>query len=240
VKQLANRLLDFLYPATCHLCQCNLTHGSHLCEICEDSLHLIEAPFCSQCGECYDGQISNEFICPNCHGLNLSFDFARAALRSEGGSRDLVHDFKYRHQIHLSSELGRLTKIALDDPRFEPYIEGGILIPVPLYWLRLRKRKFNQSEEIARSLVKLTNLTVVNALIRNRNTETQTRFSRKKRLENLNGAFELKTSYKSTILDQPVILIDDVFTTGSTANECARVLIENGAKCVAVLTLLRG
>jgi competence protein ComFC len=152
----------------------------------------------------------------------------------------LVHDFKYRRQIHLAGELARLTAIALDDTRFLPYQKNGILVPVPLYWLRLRKRKFNQSEEIAKRLAKLTDITSVNALKRNRNTQTQTRFSRAKRLENLSGAFEIIPRFKTTIRNRPIILLDDVFTTGSTANECAKVLMKNGASRVAVLTVLRG
>ncbi|MCP5535321.1 MAG: ComF family protein [Akkermansiaceae bacterium] len=238
--QKANRLLDLIYPATCHLCHCPLTHGRHLCEPCGESLHYIEAPFCSRCGECFDGKIDDVFICPNCHGLELDFEFARAALHSEGDGRTLVHDFKYRRQIYLADELGRLIKTALDDPRFQPYLDRGILVPVPLHWLRLRKRKFNQSEEIAASLAKITSLTLVNALKRIRNTETQTRFSRAKRLENLAEAFEVRKKYQSHIHGREIILVDDVFTTGSTANECAKLLMKHGASRVAVLTLLRG
>ncbi|MBT8038284.1 MAG: ComF family protein [Verrucomicrobiae bacterium] len=240
MKPLTNRFLDFIYPATCHLCQRSLTQGRHLCDPCTDTLHLITPPFCSQCGESYDGKIHADFICPNCHDLDFSFDFAKAALHSDGEGRALVHDFKYRRQIHLARELGRLAAIALDDPRFHPYLNDGILIPVPLYRLRLRKRKFNQSEEIAKCLAKNRQLTAVNALKRNRNTQTQTRFSRAKRLANLSGAFDITPRFKARIQDKRVILLDDVFTTGSTANECAQVLVKNGASHVAVLTVLRG
>ena len=235
-----NRILDFIYPANCHICKDTLTHGRHLCESCSESLHYIESPYCSRCGECYDGEISTDFICPNCHDLKLDFEFARAALRSRDESRILLHDFKYRRKIHLAHELGRLLKTGLDDTRFEPYLANGILVPVPLHQKRLRKRKFNQSEELASSLRKLTGMTVANALKRRRNTATQTRYSRGERLKNLLGAFELKTTFKSTIRNQKIILVDDVFTTGSTANECTKVMLEHGADSVAILTLLRG
>ncbi len=221
----------------------SLSHGSYLCDSCADSLRPIEAPFCDRCGETFDGAITDTFTCPNCHDICFAFDFALAALHSEGEARALIHDFKYRSQIHLATDIGKLTQLALANPRFAPYLEAGILIPVPLFWWRKRKRRFNQAEEIARSLAKHTphhNLTVINALKRTRNTQTQTRFSRKKRLHNLAGAFQIKPRYKNTILNKPVILIDDVFTTGSTANECAKVLISNGAQRVAVLTTLRG
>lgn len=240
MKQLANRTLDFLYPATCHLCECSLSYGRHLCETCSDDLHYIEPPFCSHCGECYDGDITTEFICPNCHQLQFDFDFARAALHSEGGGRELVHDFKYMRQIHLADELARLTQVAMEDPRFRPYLTNSLIVPVPLYWMRQRKRRFNQAEEIGKKLSAHTGIPIRNALKRTRNTQTQTRFSRAKRLENLDSAFALKWRYKKLVQGKSLILLDDVFTTGSTANECAKILKNGGAERVVVLTVLRG
>lgn len=196
---------------------------------------------CVKCGECFDGAITDEFTCPNCNELKLTFDFARAAYQGNEDTLDLIHNFKYQSQIHLAKELGRLTTKALTDPRFSEYLENGILIPVPLHWRRYRKRKFNQSEEIAQVIAKLQgHLTMINALKRTRYTQTQTSFSRAKRLTNLKGAFKVRSKYIDTIKDHPVILVDDVFTTGSTANECSKTLLEAGATSVAILTLIRG
>ncbi|PID81730.1 amidophosphoribosyltransferase [bacterium DOLZORAL124_64_63] len=240
VKKMAARFLDFIYPAACHLCHRPLKYGRHLCTACSESLHYIEPPFCSRCGEAFDGAIGGEFVCPNCHELKLHFDFARAALHSDDNGRKMVHDLKYGRQIHLADSLASLAATALDDPRFSTYLETGMLVPVPLHWMRQRKRRFNQSEEIARCLAKLTRLPAVNALRRDRNTETQTRFSRKKRLKNLTNAFSAKPRHHPQINGSHIILVDDVFTTGSTANECAKTLKSAGAKAVSVLTVLRG
>jgi len=240
IKKVAHKTLDLLYPAACHLCECALSKGKHLCNTCADDLHYIEPPFCSHCGECYDGHIATEFICPNCHQLQFDFDFARAALHSEGGGRELVHDFKYMRQIHLADDLAKLTEKALQDIRFQPYLDGGILVPVPLFWMRQRKRRFNQAEEVGKKLSKRTGIPCCNALKRTRNTQTQTRFSRAKRLENLAAAFTIKNRYKACIQGKHIILLDDVFTTGSTANECAKALVQAGAKKIAILTVLRG
>ena len=240
MRKLANKILDLIYPAACHLCECSLSNGRHLCTPCANKLHYIEPPFCTNCGECYDGNIETDFICPNCHQLEFDFDFARAAIHSEAGGRDLVHDFKYMRQIHLASELARLMETALEDSRFSPYQKDGFFVPVPLFWIRQRKRRFNQAEEIGKTLSARTDIPLHNALRRTRNTKTQTRFSRAKRLENLKSAFTLKSSYKKQIQGQRIILLDDVFTTGSTANECAKVLKSAGAKNIAVLTVLRG
>lgn len=184
--------------------------------------------------------MTGHFVCPNCHDLEFSFHFARSAYQGDDNSRKLIHDFKYGRQIHLAKELASLAGEALDDARFLPYLEDGLLIPVPLHWQRLRKRRFNQSEEIIKHMARQHGLEWANALTRLRNTETQTRFSRKKRLENLHGAFQVRRRYRTTILDRPIILVDDVLTTGSTANECAQTLLQKGARKVAVLTLMRG
>ncbi len=235
------RILDFIYPAHCQLCEHSLTHGQHLCQSCSDSLNYTAAPFCQLCGECYDGEITTDFVCPNCNNLNLDFEFARAPLHADGLGISLLHDFKYSRQIHLSHELAKLLETGLgDDPRFRPYLDGGILVPVPLHWSRLRKRKFNQAEEMARCLGKRTGLRCMNVLKRRRNTASQTRFSRSMRLKNLHEAFEIRPRHRERIKGKRVILIDDIFTTGSTANECTKVMLKHGAHSVAVLTLLRG
>lgn len=234
------RILDYIYPAHCQLCHDSLTHGQHLCPSCSDSLNYTTAPFCQLCGECYDGEITSDFVCPNCNDLNLDFEFARAPLHADGLGRSLLHDFKYRRQIHLSYELAKLLETGLGDPRFRPYLDGGILVPVPLHWSRLRKRKFNQAEEMARCLGKRIGLRCFNVLERSRNTASQTRYSRSMRLENLREAFELRVRHRERIKGKRVILVDDIFTTGSTVNECTKVMLKHGALSVAVLTLLRG
>lgn len=237
---LLRRLLDFLYPSYCQLCDTALTHGRCLCDHCQSHLPRVEAPYCNRCGECYDGVLKNDFICPNCSTMSLSFEFARAALHSEAGARQLVHDFKYLRQIHLAPTLGHLLVPALEDPRFEPYRHGSLLVPVPLFWKRLRQRQFNQAEQLAIQLSLRSGIPWTNALKRTRNTQTQTRYSRAKRLKNLTNAFTCHPSRQSLIQNRSVILIDDVFTTGSTANACAKALLEAGADKVAVLTVLRG
>ena len=240
ISRRASRILDYIYPAQCELCQCELSHGRHLCVSCTESLEYTHAPFCKLCGACYDGHITSDFSCSNCHNLMLNFEFAHAPLQSDKHGRALLHDSKYRRQIHLSGTLGELLYIGLNDPRFEPYLQSGIIIPVPLHASRLRRRKFNQADELAIQIAKRTNLRTVNGLKRIRNTATQTRFSRAKRLENLRGAFQLNTGSKKHIAGKYIILVDDIFTTGSTANECTKVLLNNGAARVAVLTLMRG
>ena len=236
------RVLDFLYPPACHLCQAPLTHGRYLCPSCRDALPRVTAPLCQQCGLPADGNIPDGFTCPNCEDQNFAFDFARAAFRARDGARELVHAFKYRRRIHLHRELGALAAEALDDPRITAR-DGWILVPVPLHWQRRQWRWFNQAEEIAAAMARLHNLPITRALHRSRATPQQILLTREQRLRNLKNAFRLtRHERKHRILDgRPVLLVDDVFTTGSTAHECAKVLkTKAGAEIVVVLTVLRG
>ncbi|MGB2559971.1 MAG: ComF family protein [Akkermansiaceae bacterium] len=240
VKSFASRILDYIYPAQCHLCKRSLNCGTYLCNTCSKSLDYTEHPFCQLCGEAYEGDIRSDFSCHNCHNLSFDFEFARAPLHASGDGRTLLHDYKYRRLIHLTGDLGDLLHKGLSDPRFTPYLNSGILVPVPLHWTRQRKRRFNQAEELSLHLSKRTGMNCRDMLERKRKTTTQTRFNRSRRLENLSGAFALKPRFQEEIQGRHIILVDDIFTTGSTANACARVLLKSGATQVAVLTLLRG
>lgn len=235
------RLLDLLYPAICELCHKPLPGGSSLCPACCDSLTRIKSPFCTSCGESFDGHLDDDFQCQNCHGLTHDFDFARASLKGLTTSFDLVHRLKYQRQFFLARTLATfLQETLLEDERFHN-LPNALLIPVPLHWRRQQWRHGNQAHELARELAKISDLTLSNSLVRKRPTRTQTKLNRKQRLTNLRDAFLIKPHYLDRLRNQNIILIDDVFTTGATAHECSRLLKKNAhvAK-VAILTLVRG
>ena len=161
---------------------------------------------------------------------------------------ELVHRLKYGKEIHLARELGILACGAFQDKRMAVALEEKWpLVPVPLHWRRQRERQFNQAAEIAKYVSEEMGLPMTNRLKRIRRTQTQTRLSRRQRMENLKGAFAIR---KPWFFDQGnpigkeetpgVILVDDVFTTGSTVDECAKVLRKAGAGRVVVLTVMRG
>ena len=236
------RVIDFLYPPSCHLCSAPLEKGRYLCPDCHGTLPRVTPPFCQRCGLPYDGRIPEQFTCPNCRERPFSFDFARAALLARDGARELVHAFKYRRRIHLDRELAALTAEALHDPRLAARTDWT-LVPVPLHWRRQQGRWFNQAHEIARSLGRLAGFPLCQALRRVRHTRQQILLTRAQRLKNLRGAFQLSRQERKHrhLRGKAVLLVDDVFTTGSTAHECARILkTEAGAEKVVVLTALRG
>lgn len=242
-KRRVRRYLDLLYPSYCALCKTTLEEGASLCRSCRDDLPRIAAPFCESCGEAFHGKIEGTFECPNCSGLSFAFDFARPAMLRDDRTLDLVHRLKYGREIHLARELGGLAWHAFDDPRLSAALEGKWpVIPVPLHRSRLRERHFNQAEEIARSLSALSGCPVVAALQRVRCTETQTLLSRRQRMDNLKGAFAITPQGRKLVSGRSpgVVLVDDVLTTGSTVNECARVLRKAGIKRILVVTVMRG
>lgn len=214
-----------------------------LCVSCDDELPRLVRPFCDRCGEHFEGAIDGVFECPNCGKLKFAFRFARPAMLRDPRLREMIHRLKYGRELHLAAELGRLAREAFADPRFEtPLREKWPLVPVPLHRSRLRFRHFNQAAEIARPLAKLSGLPMIEALVRIRATTTQTSLTRAQRLANLRGAFAIGRVGR-TLLDSPppgVVLVDDVFTTGSTADACAKALAKAGIRDVVVVTVMRG
>ena len=244
-RLLAGRLMDLVYPSACAVCQLALADGRTLCDACDSDLPRLAEPFCQSCGEAFEGRIEASFSCPNCSRLKFSFEFARSATVRDDRTLEMIHRLKYGREIHLAKELGRLAHESfIVDPRLAPALAGGWpLIPVPLHRKRQRHRFFNQAAEISRILATRTGLPLLDGLRRIRQTETQTRLTRAQRMENLRGAFALTRKGHRWISRLPkggAVLVDDVFTTGSTVDECAKMLRRGGFQRVFVVTVMRG
>ncbi|WP_193210882.1 ComF family protein [Luteolibacter marinus] len=244
VKGVWAEVLDLLYPGICQVCGGGLTGDRSLCEGCVAEVPGLKEPFCRRCGEEFDGQAGAGAECPNCRNLTFAFDFARPAVPCHPAILEMIHGLKYSRRIELAPELGRVAVRAFeDDPRLEPALAGGwSLVPVPLHRTRELWRHFNQAAEIARPMARGTGLPVCHALTRVRSTGNQTRLNRAQRLKNLKGAFALSKEGAKLAGGKPpgVVLVDDVFTTGATSDECARALRRGGVQKVVVVTVMRG
>lgn len=235
--------LDLVYPTLCPGCSDPLPadHFPALCVPCQGELHPLDAPFCDRCGERFHGAALDRFACPNCEGRDLAFDFARSGYHAHGLIRDFIHRFKYNRQMSLATVLGQLLLRNWEDRRIERY-DDWVLVPVPLHRARQRVRQFNQAEELCRVVSRETGLPWQRALRRIRPTVAQARLDREDRTANLAGAFALHPRWEveRTEAETRVLLVDDVFTTGATAHECAKVLKsqENVGK-VGVITVAR-
>lgn len=245
--------LDLIYPRLCSVCHVPLAdeaprEGTRawFCMACAEELPFIESPYCQVCGEVYDGAFTGGFRCMNCEGRRLDFEFAVAACHAEGAVRELVHQFKYERRLHLRGPLATLMLRALAEPRLaDENLSEWLLVPVPLHRDRELDREFNQSWELCGRLSGLTGIPASKALSRVRETDSQASLDRDERLKNLRGAFALRETRrweeKIALQGRRILLVDDVFTTGATTSECARVLRRaGGAEKVVVITAARG
>jgi competence protein ComFC len=225
-----------LYPPTCVQCDVPVAAGEYLCAKCSAEAERIEAPFCARCSEPFSGEIEGAFSCPNCRRRPFAFECAVSAYRGRGLVRELILRFKYQHEYYLRRQLGTWLASALDDERIRRRPADAI-VPVPLHPRRQRERGFNQAAALCPLLGTVAGLPTWPALRRVRFTETQTHFSRAERLRNLRGAFAAVARWP--VAGAHLLLVDDVFTTGSTVDECARVLRQAGAASVRVVTVAR-
>jgi ComF family protein len=224
--ELVQAAVSLLYPPVCTICGRSIRGGEYLCDRCEANAFRIHAPFCQKCSEPFDGSITSAFTCANCAHREIHFEAAVAAYRGRGVVRQIIHEFKYNRQIHLRHLVARWLGAALDDERLWGR-RFDLIVPVPLHPARQRERGFNQAGLLAESLARQSSIPVKPLLERIRYTNTQTALDRSERMENLHNAFRLRKN--ADVRGLQMLLVDDVLTTGSTLNECARVLKRAGA-----------
>ncbi len=179
----------------------------------------------------------DQFVCVNCRGRAFHFECAVAVMQSRGVLRDLIHRLKYNGELWLAEPFGDLLEQGLEDERLEGENFDAV-VPVPLHPLRRREREFNQAEILGRELARRRGWLFFDVLRRTRYTVTQTHFDRRRRMQNLRDAFTMR--HDAVVQGKHLLLVDDVLTTGSTLDECARVLLEAGAQSVRALTVARG
>lgn len=210
----------------------------HLCEHCADRLPWVRAPHCRTCGHPFHGIVEGPRPCPRCAGLEPAYGEARTALLLEGPARSLIIELKYHRGRHL---LGDCESLFRRSPQVLDHARGARLVPVPLHPRKLRERGYNQSLLLAERLAAAAGdaTQVAPILFRRVDTATQTAFDREARRENLKNAFALAPSAR---LEPALrhVLVDDVFTTGSTVNACARALRQAGVRNLDVVTLAHG
>ena len=200
-----------------------------MCENCSKTLPKITQSFCTRCGLQFKGD--GQGTCLNCKSTNFNFTLARSALNFDGNVVSAIHKFKYAKYKFLAEPFAHLLHSTLIKQNWNI----DLICYVPLFEKREKERGYNQSRELAYQLSQLINIPVFNDITRLRDTPTQTSLTRKQRKENVKDSF--KVSNKSQLKEMNILLIDDVFTTGSTTNEISKNLKSAGANNIYVLTI---
>jgi competence protein ComFC len=236
-KEILKGVEELFFPRGCEACRKGLQDDEYLCSECRMTLPRLEAPYCVICSEPFAGEMDNPFSCANCGQRRFSFECAVPACLARGAVRELIHRFKYGREYFLRHPLAEIMNLAFEDKRLSGF-RCDEIVPVPLHPSRRRWRQFNQAETLARLVGASRGLKVSDVLIRVRNTDTQTQLDRRARIENLRNAFKIRQD--AQMKGRNILLLDDVFTTGSTVEECARQLLKAGASRVRVITVARG
>jgi ComF family protein len=231
LKAISQRVVDLVIPPLCLNCGSRLDKISDL--ICDDCLGLLEPVDGDLCPKC--GTPMEEKLCAVCADTEFHFSLARAPWMFSGPVQVLIHKLKYDLYLSPVPFLARGMHTAfLSEPAFSG---ADVITAVPLHHTRKRERTFNQSELLAQTLSSSTGIPYADLVRRKIYTSSQTKLSKTKRQNNLRGAFA--PIGKTAASYGKVILVDDVFTTGSTVNEVSQVLLDSGVKEVLVLTAAR-
>lgn len=237
--KIIHHLLDYLLPTACKYCS-NPVGDSGIpffCSTCWSDFAVMSGPLCPRCGRPFESPealtSSPDHQCLACRKCPPVFDQALSVGYFEGPLREAIHQLKYRPCRSLARPLALWAA-----GNMQPVQNIDVILPVPLHKTRLRDRGFNQALLLAHYLGKAFNIDVCfDNLKRTRPTKPQIELTGEERIKNVAGAFGLNRP--DAVAEKAVLLIDDVFTTGATMNECARVLKAAGCSRLGALTIAR-
>ncbi len=228
--------LHVLYPPRCLSCGVVVDSDFGLCSACWRETPFIEGLCCDTCGVPLPGQSDIAVQCDTCLALARPWDQGRAALEYRDIGRKLVLGLKHGDRHDIVRPAARWMARAA-----RPILRDGMLIaPIPLHWLRLLKRKFNQSALLANALAKETGLDCCPDLMqRHRHTPVLDGKGLDQRFATLDAALSLHPRRRHRIAGRPVLIVDDVMTSGATLAAAADICRAGGASHIAVLVLAR-
>ena len=238
IARVAGRaVLDLVLPPLCLKCREPVAEPQSVCARCWNELRFLGPPHCAQCGLPFPHALGEGVKCAACLARSPPFTHARAAVAYDDASRDLILSFKHADRLEAVPLFARWINTVGRDA----LANADMLVPVPLHWLRLASRRYNQAAVLAHAISKLTRIPVETGLLaRARATRSQGEMpSARARLKNVVRAFAVAEKAKPRLRAQKIVLVDDVLTTGATLNACAKALLRAGAGSVSVVTLAR-
>ena len=230
---LRHAALDLIYPPACMVCRTAVTSPGTLCARCWTRMAFIERPYCERLGTPFEHDLGAGLISPQAMAGPPVYGRARAVAKFvDGPARQLVHGLKYYDRTELAAPMGRWMARAGADI----IANANVLVPVPLHRNRLLSRQFNQAAALASAVSRHCGVPSDPSLLaRVKATRPQFRMSRNERANNLQGALRVPEERKLWLEGRRIVLIDDVLTSGATANASARALFRGGAVSVDVL-----
>lgn len=236
-KELWLALLDILFPERCLGCGTCLADRQPLafCRFCMADVLFLKPPYCISCGKPFDKAAGDSHYCGRCLNKPNQYKLARAAVKYRAPVAKAVQEFKYGGK---TSGLATFANLMHQYLQSNPMPAVDIILPVPLHKKRLQQRGFNQALVLARKFFPQDRKSIESLVLkRHAWTQPQTGLDRTARKRNVKNAFAV--SQPNKIKGKKVLLVDDVYTTGATVNECVRILKITGAKEIYVLTLAR-
>lgn len=236
LRKSASWLLDAILPPRCLNCGEMVADPGSLCGRCWSGLKFLAPPCCACCGFPFEFEMGAGSLCAACTTRRPLYERARAALTYDDASRDLVLRFKHADRIDGAATLaGWMARAGA-----ELVASADIIAPVPLHRWRLLRRRYNQAAILANTIGTLRGKRVVpDLLVRRRATASQGHLGRSQRQRNVAGAFALHPRRAELAAGARILLVDDVLTTGATAEACAKALRNAGASAVDLLVLAR-
>ena len=235
-------VIAIIYPSRCPICGRFMSVDKgfrvlpHLCSSCLGELNPVTHPLCTICGILFPAVTGIDHLCEYCLRKRPWYNRARAPFLYSGLLMESIVRLKYNAETHLAFSLGALLSSSVKRWISKP--GDFLIVPVPLHRRRLRQRGFNQSLLLSKALASsLGSGLDYFSLMRERDTPPQTGLGKDARRKNVRDAFSV--TRPEAIKNKKIVLIDDVFTTGHTLNECARTLKKSGAASVTCLTLAR-
>jgi ComF family protein len=228
-------LLNLLFPITCASCGKDLPHDDYyrLCQKCHEQIQFIDGLYCQKCGVPLNDGGKH---CYNCRNKNtFAFEYARSAVCYDDIAKKLIHKFKFQNKDFLDRIFSKFMTKVLDENTAMKDID--YIVPVPMHWLKKPLRGYNQTELLAKKLSQHINKPVLNCLSRIKMTKAQFNLNREQRIKNLENCFKVKNNACEKIKKKNILLVDDIYTTGTTIEQCAKTLKGSGAKKIFAVTI---
>ena len=240
LSSLGEGFLDLIYPSNIYCISCgNIIDDSRpyaLCDVCVRTLKWANGRTCSRCGKILQEDYGSD-LCTDCADGEHVFQKGFTCVEYGSAERELMHQFKYKDKAYLGRKLAEIMYDRIKPEKLDP----DLILPVPMFRRKERQRGYNQAAVLAAGLARFMGVPYDRKLlVRRVETEAMSRLGASGRRRNIQEVFSVSRDKIDKPAGKKILLIDDIYTTGSTADACASVLLEAGSAAVFVFTFASG